>query len=331
MRNYHIDVAKGIGIILVIAGHLFTYKSVISMMIFSFHMPVFFFLSGMLYRKNEYSVFLFLKEKFKKLWYPFFLVMLLGFLISLLLPSWRESLTLNSILSDLYKAQPEKFHVGQIWFLACLFHVEFIYHVMYWKLLRKISCASVIIIFIIIAVMGKEVVNVNSFFPYHRLPIKIDSAIMGMFFYGIGHYYMQFMYTQKLFNDKCVFALLGLICSPLNGWSNLADVSYNSFILYFLFSLSGIFFVLWLARKLQHVKFLQFIGKNSLEIFTMHSFLISLWCEGLSNLLEYNIVNGKNMPPLYSVIGTIIILFVFCFEISIRNNIVFKGHNEKRL
>lgn len=43
MRNYHIDVAKGIGIILVIAGHLFTYKSVISMMIFSFHMPVFFF------------------------------------------------------------------------------------------------------------------------------------------------------------------------------------------------------------------------------------------------------------------------------------------------
>ena len=46
-RIVWIDIAKGLGIILVIAGHLFRYDSYISTVIFSFHMPLFFFFAGL--------------------------------------------------------------------------------------------------------------------------------------------------------------------------------------------------------------------------------------------------------------------------------------------
>lgn len=46
-----IDIMKGIGIILVIIGHM----AIWNIFIFSFHMPLFFFLSGMLYKKRGYK------------------------------------------------------------------------------------------------------------------------------------------------------------------------------------------------------------------------------------------------------------------------------------
>ncbi len=48
-----IDTAKGIGIVLVVVGHTsFVPKAMINL-IFAFHMPLFFFLSGCVYKKKS--------------------------------------------------------------------------------------------------------------------------------------------------------------------------------------------------------------------------------------------------------------------------------------
>jgi fucose 4-O-acetylase-like acetyltransferase len=55
-RLEHIDVAKGIGIILVVLGHnwiIRTEKGELFRIIFSFHMPLFFFLSGVLFKAQS--------------------------------------------------------------------------------------------------------------------------------------------------------------------------------------------------------------------------------------------------------------------------------------
>lgn len=57
-----IDIAKGIGIISVILGHLRT-PLYISEMIFSFHMPLFFVISGYFYKERKLKNFIFLKYK----------------------------------------------------------------------------------------------------------------------------------------------------------------------------------------------------------------------------------------------------------------------------
>lgn len=45
-RSTFIDIAKGIGIILVVLGHLDTNGQISREVIYSFHMPLFFLLSG---------------------------------------------------------------------------------------------------------------------------------------------------------------------------------------------------------------------------------------------------------------------------------------------
>lgn len=53
-RNDDLDVAKGVGICLVVLGHTLTYANWPSRFIFTFHMPLFFVISGMLYSGGRF-------------------------------------------------------------------------------------------------------------------------------------------------------------------------------------------------------------------------------------------------------------------------------------
>lgn len=48
-RETYIDIAKGIGIILVVIGHLHGINHIIHDFFYLFHMPLFFIISGYLY------------------------------------------------------------------------------------------------------------------------------------------------------------------------------------------------------------------------------------------------------------------------------------------
>ena len=66
-----LSIAKGIGIILMVIGHSGC-PDVLNRFIYLFHMPLFFFVSGYLF-KDKYveNKFLFLKRKLKGLYWPF--------------------------------------------------------------------------------------------------------------------------------------------------------------------------------------------------------------------------------------------------------------------
>lgn len=73
-RIQWIDIAKGIGIILVLIGHISLNKK-INNFIYSFHMPLFFILSGYLYKNKENYV----KKKTKTILVPYFIVSIISF------------------------------------------------------------------------------------------------------------------------------------------------------------------------------------------------------------------------------------------------------------
>lgn len=52
-RDNVIDVAKGIGIVLVVFAHI-NFTEPIQFFIYSFHMPLFFIISGVLFTKEKY-------------------------------------------------------------------------------------------------------------------------------------------------------------------------------------------------------------------------------------------------------------------------------------
>lgn len=52
-RDKFYDNARGLGIFLLVFGHIFPYGSKVFAAIFSFHMPLFFIISGMLLNKHK--------------------------------------------------------------------------------------------------------------------------------------------------------------------------------------------------------------------------------------------------------------------------------------
>lgn len=78
-----IDVAKGIGMLLVIYAHV-NYTPGQLAYIYSFHMPLFFLLSGMMFDREKYGTFTaFMKRKVQTMVCPYLLFYLLSWIIML--------------------------------------------------------------------------------------------------------------------------------------------------------------------------------------------------------------------------------------------------------
>jgi len=74
-RNSSLDIAKGIGIILVVIGHLHEAPLLLVKFIYSFHMPLFFILSGYIYNITKYSslsLYEYIRSKWGNLIIPYF-------------------------------------------------------------------------------------------------------------------------------------------------------------------------------------------------------------------------------------------------------------------
>lgn len=69
-RNYWLDIAKGITIILMVVGHT-PLPDIVSHFIYAFHMPLFFISSGLVSNYEKYSLVDYIKHKSYTLLLPF--------------------------------------------------------------------------------------------------------------------------------------------------------------------------------------------------------------------------------------------------------------------
>ncbi len=129
MRSNFIDIVKGIGIFLVVLGHQ---NTILTQEIYSFHMPLFFFLSG-IFHKNYNSYTEFINRKFKTLIIPYFTFAISLFLFWFFISrnfgksSMIEISILKNFMGIFLGAGIEKISTinwgATLWFLPCLFLV----------------------------------------------------------------------------------------------------------------------------------------------------------------------------------------------------------------
>lgn len=110
-RIIYIDIAKGIAIILVILGHTLQYmganseytQNVLYLLIYSFHMPLFMFLSGMLFLKSlgrAMSLKEILFRRTKALMYPYILWGAIALAVEYLLKNIYGTASLKEIIAN---------------------------------------------------------------------------------------------------------------------------------------------------------------------------------------------------------------------------------------
>lgn len=124
-RQPEVDVAKGIGIILVVLAHC-SGGSLLGNLINAFHMPLFFCLSGLfLFHKNE-SFKVFLNKKAKSLLFPclVFGVLLSTYSTALDYVRGEGEIPLGLRYVGLFINTRHNPYPGSLWFFLALFLVE---------------------------------------------------------------------------------------------------------------------------------------------------------------------------------------------------------------
>lgn len=128
-RLPYIDWLKVIGILLVVWGHW--YPEICGMWIYSFHVPLFFMISGFLFRK-ESSYRIFIEKNVRSLVIPYFLLCLIA-----IIPSARMCIQHPEILGIKLLGIICGFHT--LWNVSCNGAMWFVYSLIIIKILGQIS------------------------------------------------------------------------------------------------------------------------------------------------------------------------------------------------
>lgn len=162
-RDKSIDIAKGIGICLMIIGHM-TGMIPIHKFIYQFHMPMFLIFSGYFFNSQKWTNFLpFAKVRFKQLFIPyitFTFIILLS--IKLIDPS-------TDITGYILQGPPHA-----VWFLLSLFLSEIIFFTLY-KINNK--QIYILICILVLITIGQLLYLNNIDLPYSLSAVPILSLI----------------------------------------------------------------------------------------------------------------------------------------------------------
>lgn len=271
-RDKSIDIAKGIGIYLVCLGHT-TSNEILLKWIYSFHMPLFFFLSGIFHLQTE-NYFEFFKKKTKSLLVPYMFFATTLFLFFLLISrkigfSAGENLSVKENFIGIFigtsiKGFSQVSWGGQLWFLLALFLVT---NIMYF--VKKLNLKTQILVNILMILFNLYLSNKINFY----LPWCFITVLMAFNFYWIGNYFKTDILNRKNISNLLSVSLLiiNLIISQLNGKIDMWSNSYGNLMLFFIGAYSGIIFLIFFIKSfIVNNRFLEYIGKNSLIILAYH-------------------------------------------------------------
>lgn len=258
-RDVSVDIAKGLGIILVVWGHTFD-ACPISNWIFLFHMPLFFFVAGFFMKKEEGDAVFFYK-KVRTLLIPFLFFYGCSVVIKGLLKYHSTGDWHFITLPKFYALSNINY---PLWFIICLFFTVIIFHFLY-KL--KYSYIG----FILLAIIGAAL------FRYQiSLPLYLSQAFVVSLLLYIG----KLCYSTK--NKIKTLLILLFITLPFFIYSGITKVKIDlrgltincNFILFLLSSLGGISLTCLLSILLAKTKLsgvMSTLGRYSLFIFGLHA------------------------------------------------------------
>lgn len=314
-----IDMLKGLGIFLVFLGHLLTYsQESIVQYIFSFHMPLFFFVSGLFFKHsaaNSGFYKFFIKTvrvrmvpyvSFGVLTYCIWIsqIILRNYQKNIGLASLQESLFIKPIIGMFYGNGINGWltHNVLLWFLACLMMTELIFYCI--SAFANNKPSTILMVLVLFAILGYT----DSMFSSVRLPFSIDVALTAVVFYGSGYILKDKLLTSKiklLFSAPCL--AIGLFTSNINGGVDMNLNSFGNILLYYISAFSSIYAYIYISQCLYNLRFLRciaYVGQNSLVFFLLQgpAFLCT-------NLLLYMLLQIKvNINEITFLYGSAYVL-----------------------
>ena len=307
IRIEWVDISKGIGIILVIWAHTLLSGGVVSEKlcrgaVFSFHMPLFFFLSGVTNKvPADWNEFIRKTEKlFKQLCFPAVGIFLLRIIFEIIcgynVNNTYDFLRLKINILIYGSGVPVKIGgsvipaFGMMWFLISLFTCKTIYN--YLSLKKDANICYIIFITFLGVVLSK----------IQFLPFTLDTSLAVLIFFYLGN--KKVFYKRDFGNIKiflffliCFFVWFGSLTVSLiyiRDYLEIAERRYPLFPLCYLTAIFGVFMIVWFSKGLEKFsvlrKTLTWLGKNSIILFCVHA-MDDLFIY-IYDITANNIING---------------------------------------
>lgn len=350
-HNNYITIAKAFGIIFMVIGHsgcpqwLFRF-------IYLFHMPLFFFCSGIFFREMQTisAVGNNLKKRIKGLYVPFvkwsvsfLLIHNLLYYLGIYNSSYGyEGGTTIYTLPDmvgklceiLFTMNGYEELLGGFWFIRSLFVAYLLIGLVSILLRRsfKYKYVSICALFLCATILIRRLVPDITFWR------EISMGCFGAVFYMLGYLLMPLarLWQNKYATFFCCLILLFFFYYFNTGIS--MGCGYNKVMPFTLSAISGTLLIVYLSKEIE-VRFsliknvFYYIGNHTLEILALHflsfrlvSYLIcSLYNIDFVHVAEHPVIKNTSVLPgcmwlIYSLLGVVVpLLLNRAWQISINN------------
>lgn len=300
-RLREFDVLKGIGILLVLIGHA-GLRGNLRMLIYGFHMPLFFFVSGCFFKPRPFGEFL--RRDVRQLLVPW-----LTFVCFLFMSFYVLSIYVSHSFSPLGLVKGVNvldegciYFYKNVWFLICLFFTRLLFWTLY-KLLGggMLKILTGVILYLLGYALQQKNVNI---------PFFVDSACSMTLFYALGYAFKRYGLHEKLRSWWAALLLLaayvavGLLLHPH------VEIKDNVFPWYIIFySLLGIIGCYALSARLLKgsvpgTHFVERCGVISLSLLGFHGPVFLFLMPALNKLsfplwLNVVLLLGISIPLIF--------------------------------
>ncbi len=319
-RNIWIDIAKGIGIILVVYGHVLRgldnaqlpinkeFFITSDLFIYSFHMPLFFVLSGLLFKKglNKYKSKGLLNNKIKTILYPFIIWSILQTAIEVMLSNFTNGqIGMENLLTAIFIPR------AQYWFLHALFCINLIN-----ILLQYVFRKHWLLISSMLSIL------------FHIFPINISifsNSVTYLIFFNVGIFICEYIESTKTIekSNKLIFIFISCICMFI-----ILEYVYivekitllkDMLILPLLGTITVFCYSLLISKYKVQKKVLSLLGKYSLHIYILHILVAS--GTRIVLLRGFNIDN----VTIHIFLGTFLgITLPLIISVLLKNNLIYR-------
>lgn len=305
-----IDYLKGFLILTVMFGHTFGIPNALKVYIYSFHMPLFFILSGYTMSVEKYSFKEFLAKKFKAL-------ILSGLIFMIPLSMWEIYLLhfrtftvdgfINGVLLGIRGGD-----LGIPWFLVCLFVCELILYIMI-KGIKDDKCTLLLVTMLSIA-NYMYIRFIGSPFKSKVLPFCFDIVGISILLIYIGYFIKQKKFEIKKDRNLYMINFFAIsICTCILNYIKAGErvdiytYRIGSYLLFMVSAISGSIACIMLFKKIRKAKILEYIGKNSLIYYVFHYTLFVTFTKILIELKVREFLFSPILSAIYIVAGVILI------------------------
>lgn len=322
-----IDWAKCIDIFLVVLGHAFlTYfpeKTYLTSIIYIFHMPLFFYLSGITL-KTDGGIKKFTIKKLKSILLPYLFFIVLTSAAQLAFAIYKSDYSFFTSLNDTYTLYStislgSSSIYSNFWFLPCIF-VSYIISYFIVKYVKK-DWLKLLISVILAAsaiVYGK--------FIHVSLPFCLEDALLAQFFMLLG-YFAKYDNITKILKSKlslaisiCVSFLISFIVINLNySHFEFYNLQFDSILCFIFGSISFIYMISSILINLEkfnfELKYMSIVGQWSLYIYGLH-FIVQA-AIGFAIPAISNDFVGYLIVIMAALLNIIVVCFItYCYKIA---------------